>query len=150
MSEGKSAPFDVPLNKLVPAIVGNSSIIISAGAQMDDVLNAGSLCYVEKVFALAQHVDGIARDHEDALNPIQRGRYRFWLIQIEGHGRNTQATCFVGGTSSRYYLHGRIGSQVWDDGSAYLASGSHDENLWFIVRHRNRSYLVWVVVWVAL
>jgi hypothetical protein len=135
MREGKSAPFDVSLNKLVPGIVGNPSVIPSAGTEVDDVLHAGFFCYVEKVLALAQHVDGVASDHEDALNTIQCGRYRLGLIEIKGLDPNTQTTCFVGGPSSRYYLRGRIGSQVWNDGSTYLARGSQYEDLWFNVCH---------------
>jgi hypothetical protein len=98
-------------------------------------INSGGLRMDLSILALAQHVDGVARDHEDTLNAIQCGRYRFGLIEINGQDRNTQTTCFVGGTSSRYYLRGRIGSQVWNDGSTYLARGSQYQDLWFNVCH---------------
>jgi hypothetical protein len=39
MREGKPTPFDVPLNKLVPAVVGNPGVVISARAEVHDIFD---------------------------------------------------------------------------------------------------------------
>ena len=54
----------------MPAVVCDTSAIVTASAEMNDLLHAGALCAVHKVFALLQHVDGVAGRHENAIDAV--------------------------------------------------------------------------------
>ena len=103
---GMPGPLDVSLDELVPAVMRNTRVVVSAGPQMHDLLHAGALCAIHQVFALPQHVDRVARRHEEAIHaaqaPARKSRCHrdpggqpappeFWLLERCGRRRPLRA-----------------------------------------------------------
>jgi hypothetical protein len=119
--EGESAPFDVSLDKLVPAIVRHAGVVIAAGAKVDKVLHASLFGDVEKVFALAHHVDCIARGEKGPINALERRRDRLGLVEIEIDHRNAEVFRLFRRTRRRDDFDVPIGNELGDNALADLA-----------------------------
>ena len=48
MGEGEAAPFDIPLNKLMPAKMSDPGIVVATRAEVHDVLHADFLRDIQK------------------------------------------------------------------------------------------------------
>ena len=119
--KGEPAPFDVSLDKLVPAIVRHAGVVVAAGAKVDNVLHASLFGDVQKVFALAHHVDCIARGEKDPINALERWPYRLGLVEIEIDHRHAEVFRLFRRTRRRDHFDVLIGNEMRDNSLADLA-----------------------------
>src|SRR5260221_14453645 len=95
MSEGEATPFDIPLNKMMPAIMSDPGVVVATRAEVHDVFHADFLRDIQRVFALSHHVDVIAREKKCSVDALQGRRNRFWVVKIETHHRDPKRSCFL-------------------------------------------------------
>src|SRR5258708_12138408 len=88
MSEGEATPFDIPLNKLMPAIMSDPGVVVATRAEVHDVFHPDFLRDFQKVFPLSPHFDGIAREKKGSVDALQGRRNRFRLVKLEAHHRD--------------------------------------------------------------
>jgi hypothetical protein len=131
MREGKAAPLDVPLNELVPAVVSIPGVIITAHAEVNDVLHTRPLRRVEKAFALAKHVDGVAGEQKRAVNTLQCRFNRLQLVEIEVHDGKAKVCGLLGIPGGRYRFRVGVGDQMRKDGFTDRARRSQDKKFRF-------------------
>src|SRR5476649_2946878 len=79
----------------MPRPVSDAGVVVSGRAEMHDVLHAGSLRRVHEGIALLEHVDGIACQHEDAVDAFERWSNRLFTVVVESHDRHAQAFRFL-------------------------------------------------------
>src|SRR5260221_11552874 len=77
MGEGEATPLDIPLNKLMPAIMSDPGVVVATRAELHDVFHASFLRDIQKFFALSHHVYGIARERKCSFDALQGRRIRF-------------------------------------------------------------------------
>ena len=88
------------------------------------MLHASLFGDVQKVFALAHHVDCIARGEKAPINALERWRDRLGLVEIEIDHRHAEVFCFFRRTRRRDDFDVPIGHELVDNAFADLAGGA--------------------------
>lgn len=67
----KSRPLNIAFNQLMPRPVRDTGIIVTAGAEMNNMADTGFTCLINKDFALFKHGEGVAGHHKNRIHAVQ-------------------------------------------------------------------------------